>query len=100
MVRHGTPRSASEVTGSRFMLRGAGDLGANGLAGHPEAYEWCSVAQGQADEVLEEGCGHRFTDGGLGHDLLGPTWAPHGHDAVHAHGPVGSERSKFESLQK
>ena len=61
MVRHGTPRSASEVTGSRFMLRGAGDLGANGLAGHPEAYGCCSVAQGQASEVLEEGCGHRFT---------------------------------------
>ena len=84
MVRYGTPQSASEVTGSRFMLRGAGGLGANGLAGHPEAYGWCSVAQGHVDEVLEEGCGHRFTGGGLGHDPLGPTWAPHGHAAVHA----------------
>ena len=100
MVKLGTPRSASEVTGSRFMLRGAGDLGANGLAGHPEAYGWCSVAQRQAGEVLEGGCGHRFTGGGLGHDLLGPAWAPHGHAAVHAHGPVGPDRSKFESLQK
>ena len=78
MVKHGTPRSASEVTGSRFMLRGAGTLGAKGLAGHPEAYECCSVAWRRADEVLEGGCGHRFTSGGLGHDLLGPTWAPHG----------------------
>ena len=33
MVFHGTPRRASEVTGSRFMLRGAGGLGAKGLAG-------------------------------------------------------------------
>ena len=64
------------MTGSRFMLRGTGDLGAKGLAGHPEAYGCCSVAQGRAGEVLEGGCGHRFTGGGLGHDLLGPTWAP------------------------
>ena len=61
MVFHGTPRRASEVTGSRFMLRGAGDLGGKGLAGHPEANGCCSVAQGQAGEVLEGGCGHRFT---------------------------------------
>ena len=67
------------MTGSRFMLRGAGGLGAKGLAGHPEAYGCCSVAQGRAGEVLEGGCGHRFTGGGLGHDLLGSTWAPHGH---------------------
>ena len=77
MGLHVAPRSASEVTGSRFMLRGAGDLGANGLAGHPEAYGWCSVVQGQAGEVLEGGCGHRFTGGGLGHDLN--YWGLHGH---------------------
>ena len=67
------------MTGSRFMLRSAGAFGAMGLAGHPEAYGCCSVAQGRAGEVLEGGCGHRFTGGGLGDDLLGPTWAPHGH---------------------
>ena len=67
------------MTGSHLMLRGAGDLGAKGLAGHPEAYGCCSVTQGQANEVLEGGYGHRFTGWGLGDDLLGPTWAPHGH---------------------
>ena len=67
------------MTGSRFMLRGAGPLGAKGLAGHPEAYGCCSVAQGRAVEVLEGGYGRRLTGEGLGDDLLGPTWAPHGH---------------------
>ena len=79
MVKHGTPRRASEVTGSRFMLRGAGPLGAKGLAGHPGAYRCHSVAQRRAGEMLEGGCGHRLTIGGLSDDLLGPTWAPHGH---------------------
>ena len=60
-------------------MRGAGTLGAKGLTGHLEAYGCCSVAWGQADEVLEGECGHRFTGGGLGDDLLWPTWAPHGH---------------------
>ena len=76
MVKHGTPWRASEVTGSRFMLRGTGALGAKGLAGHPEVYRCYSEAQGQAGEALEGGCGHRFTIGGVGADLLGPTWAP------------------------
>ena len=78
------------MTGSRFMLRGAGPLGAKGLAGHPEAYGCCSVAQGRAVEVLEGGCGHRFTGGGLGDDLY---WGLHGHPmgtaAGHAHGLGG-----------
>ena len=34
LAKHGTPRRASEVTGSHFLLRSAGDLGAKGLAGH------------------------------------------------------------------
>ena len=79
MVKHGTPRRASEVTGSRFVLRGTGALGAKGLAGHSEAYRCYSVAQRQVGEALEGGCGHRFTIGGLSDDLLRPTWAPHGH---------------------
>ena len=65
------------MTGSRFMLRGSGDLGAKGLAGHPEAYGCFSAAQGRAGEVVEGGYGHRFTIGGLGDDLLGPSWSPH-----------------------
>ena len=44
------------MTGSRFMLRGAGPLGAKGLAGHPEAYGRSSgVQQGRAgEECLRE----------------------------------------------
>ena len=100
MVKHGTPWRASEVTGSRFMLRGTGALGEKGLAGHSEAYRCYSVAQGQASEVLEGGCGHRFTIGGLSDDLLRPTWAPHGHRRRARPWAEGPEGPNFESPAK
>ena len=82
------------------MLRGAGALGEMGLAVHPEAYGYCSVAQGRAVDVLEGGCGHRFTGGGLGDDLLGPTWAPHGRRRRARPWAEGPEGPNFESSAK
>ena len=58
------------------------------------------MAWGQADEVLEGGCGHRFTGGGLSGDLLGPIWAPHGQAAGHAAWAEGPEVPNFESPAK
>ena len=90
LAKHGTPRRASEVTGSHLMLRGAGDLGAKGLAGHPEAYGCCSVAQGQANEVLEGGYGHRFTGWAWVTIYWGLLGHPMGTAAVNAHGLRGN----------
>ena len=60
------------------------------------------MAQGRAGEVLEGGCGHRFAIVGLSDDLLGPTWAPHGHrrrTARGLRGQMGQNVKVYQSVQ-